>query len=187
MVGPVVQGRIKPVLGKASETGFAPGVLTNLPIQSLEETYLSTSGMSLQIPAINLNMPVLGIPLVNREWDASWLGTNAGWLSGTAFPGMDGNSVILGHVYLANGLPGPMINLDQLKWGDKIIVTNGGEQLIYKVQSVSIVDPNDRSILAHSSEPVLTLVTCKGYDPTTGHYRKRLVVRAELTGVNSLK
>ena len=38
-------------------------------------------------------------------------------LAGTAFPSWNGNSVLAGHVYDANGLPGVFSNLDQLEMG----------------------------------------------------------------------
>ncbi len=162
------------------ETGFAPGVNTRLPLQPLAELYQAYSAMSLQIPALAVNIPIAGIPQSGNSWDITWLGSDAGWLNGTAFPGYDGNSVIVGHVYLANGLPGPMLNLETLKWGDQILVVNGNKTLVYAVTSVAYVRPNDASIFRHSDSPVLTLVTCKGYDETTGHYRWRIVVKAKL-------
>lgn len=73
-----------------------------------------------------------------------------------------------------------MLNLETLKWGDQILVVNGNKTLVYAVTSVAYVRPNDASIFRHSDSPVLTLVTCKGYDETTGHYRWRIVVKAKL-------
>jgi LPXTG-site transpeptidase (sortase) family protein len=134
----------------------------------------------LQIPALSVDIPVVGIPQTASSWDITWLGDSAGWLNGTAFPGYEGNSVLVGHVYLSNGLPGPLLNLETLKWGDQILVQNGNQTLVFAVTSVSLVKPNDASIFKHSDTPVITLVTCKGFDETTGHYRWRIVVKAKL-------
>ncbi|MPN10621.1 hypothetical protein SDC9_157916 [bioreactor metagenome] len=162
------------------ETGFAPGVTTKLPLQPLTEIYQAYSDMTVQIPALTSTVPVVGIPQSGNTWDITWLGENLGWLNGTAFPGSEGNSVLVGHVYLANGLSGPLAALETLKWGDQILIKNGKQTLVYAVTSVNYVKPNDPSIFKHADSPVLTLVTCKGYDEETGHYRWRVVVKAKL-------
>lgn len=104
-------------------------------------------------------------------------------LEGTAFPSWNGNSVLTSHVYLANGLPGPFVNLSRLRWGDQIIVHAYGSQYIYEVRSSRIVGPDDLSVLRHEELPWLTLVTCRQYDEASGAYRYRVVVRAVLLRV----
>lgn len=167
------------------ETGFAPGVITQLPLQPFVNLYQTFGSVSIQIPAIKMAVPLVGIPQMEDSWDITWLGENAGWLNGTAFPGFDGNSVIVGHVYTADGQPGPMNKLETLKWGDQILVQNGNETLVYAVTSVAYVKPNDPSIFKHSDTSVLTLVTCKGYNEETGHYNWRVVVKAKLIETRS--
>lgn len=171
--------------GQAPETGFMPGGETTLPLQPLDLNYQTYSDMWLEIASLGVKMPILGVPLANDHWDTTWLGKNAGWLSGTAFPGMNGNTVMVGHVYLSNGLPGPMVDLEKLKWGDRIVIHDGGELMVYVVYSVSILNPDNRTIMQHETDPVLTLVTCKGYNESTGHYNKRVVVKANLLEVDS--
>jgi LPXTG-site transpeptidase (sortase) family protein len=158
-----------------------------LPIQPADKAYQQYQEVKLNIPVLGINIPLLGVPQVNGAWDATWLGNDAGWLTGTAFPGISGNSVIVGHVYLASGLPGPFVNLESLKWGDKIIVENGSQTLTFVVRSVAILEPDTASIMRHESSSVLTLVTCKGYNELTGHYNKRVVVKAEFVGLTTEK
>lgn len=162
------------------ETGFAPGVTTRIPLQPLADLYQTFGSVSIQIPDIKMDVPLVGIPQMEDSWDITWLGDDAGWLNGTAFPGFDGNSVIVGHVFTADGQPGPMNKLETLQWGDQILVQNGNETLVYAVTSVAYVKPNDPSIFKHSDTSVLTLVTCKGYNEVTGHYNWRVVVKAKL-------
>ena len=98
-------------------------------------------------------------------WNLTWLGQQAGWLQGTAFPTWKGNSAITAHVYDANGEPGPFADLHQLKWGDQIIVNAFGQKYIYEVRSIDAwVDPEDSSAIPPEDYPWLTLITCKGYD-----------------------
>lgn len=164
------------------ETGFAPLRVTLLPPQPLEKQYQSSGVVTLEIPSLGVSADVTGIPFVDGGWDATWLWNQVGWLNGSAFPGWPGNSVIAGHNYLSNGLPGPFANVQSLKWGDQIRVTAYGETMIYEVRSVKVVDPQ-QDILKHEKSSWLTLVTCKSYNETTGTYRWRVVVRAVLVDV----
>jgi LPXTG-site transpeptidase (sortase) family protein len=148
------------------------------------ETYRQTS-LTLEIPSLGVNIPIVGVPLRNGEWDVSWLGRQAGWLEGSAFPSWNGNSVLTSHVYLPNGFPGPFVNLNTLKYGDQVIVHAFGQKYTFEVRTNAIVEPNDTSALKHEDKPWLTLVTCKEYDEKTNTYRKRVVVRAVLVSVTA--
>jgi LPXTG-site transpeptidase (sortase) family protein len=164
------------------ETGFAPGVATDLSHTPPEE-YLSTGDVTLDISSLGIKIPIVGVPLENGTWNVSWLGNQAGWLQGTAFPSWNGNSVLTSHVYLSNGLSGPFVNLNKLKFGDKIIVHAYGQKYTFEVQTNMVVEPNDISAFQHEEKPWLTLVTCKEYDEKMKIYRKRVVVRAVLISV----
>lgn len=161
------------------ETGFAPGVATDLS-HTPRESYLSTGDVLLEIPALGIKIPIVGVPLKNGTWNVSWLGNQAGWLQGTAFPSWNGNSVLTSHVYLSNGLAGPFVNLYKLKFGDKLIVHAYGQKYTFEVQTNAILEPTDLSAFKHEEKPWLTLATCKEYDEKSKAYRKRVVVRAIL-------
>ena len=137
----------------------------------------------LEIPSLGIKTTVVGVPKKDGMWDVSWLGKQAGWLEGTAFPSWSGNSVLTGHVYDANGLPGPFVNLHKLKYGDKIIIHAYGQQYIFSVRTNEVVDPSDLSAFKHEEKAWLTLITCKEYDEKTKTYKKRVVVRAVLVKV----
>jgi len=164
------------------ETGFAPGVVTDLS-HTTHEVYLSTGDVMLEIPALGIKIPVVGVPLKAGAWNVAWLGNQAGWLQGTAFPSWNGNSVLTSHVYLSNGLAGPFVNLNKLRFGDKIIVHAYRQKYTFEVQTNAILEPNDTSVFKHEEKPWLTLVTCKEYDEKSNAYRKRVVVRAVLVSV----
>ena len=163
-------------------TGFAPGVVTDLS-NIPHEVYMSTGDVTLEIPSLGIKIPVVGVLLKNEAWNVSWLGDQAGWLQGTAFPSWNGNSVLTSHVYLSNGLPGPFVNLNKLKFGDKLIIHASGQKYTFEVQTNAVVEPNDTSTFKHEEKPWLTLVTCKEYDEKIKAYRQRVVVRAVLISV----
>jgi LPXTG-site transpeptidase (sortase) family protein len=163
-------------------TGFAPGVITELR-RIPREIYIQTGGLRMEIPALNTNLPIVGVPQRNGDWNVSWLGRQAGWLEGTSFPTWNGNSVITSHVYLSNGMPGPFVDLSKLRYGEKVVIHAYGQKYTFEVRSNEIVDPKDISAFRHEERPWVTLVTCREYDEKTNMYRKRVVVRAVLVGV----
>ena len=167
------------------DTGFAPGRVTSLPPQTSDKRYAYLGGLLLEIPKLNQNLPVVGVPITNSGWDLTWLWDQAGYLTGTAYPGSAGNSVITAHVYLSNGLPGPFVNLGTLRWGDRIILLGGGQRFIYEVRENTRVLPTDITPFRHEENPWLTLITCQDYNWFSNSYRYRTVVRAVLIAVEA--
>ncbi|NLG95986.1 MAG: sortase, partial [Chloroflexi bacterium] len=168
---------------KLPRTGFAPNMASHLPPQPAEKAYQQVGEMRLEIPALGVNVPVVGVPLTDGQWDVTWLGQNAGYLAGTSFPTWQGNAVITAHVYDANGLPGPFVNLKQLKWGDKILLHAFGSVYEYEVRTARRVQPDDLSIMETQKGTWVTLVTCESYDEASDSYRYRFAVQAVLMQV----
>jgi LPXTG-site transpeptidase (sortase) family protein len=179
----VVWNRNTPGTSSLPSTGFAPAVTTILPEQPAESAYLATD-ILLEIPKLKVKMPIVGVPFKDGKWDVTWLDKNAGWLNGTAFPSWDGNSVLTGHVGLANGNPGPFANLGSLAYGDQVIIHVSGQKYIYEVRTSRLVSPSSvSSVIKHEELPWVTLITCKSYNEKTGEYTYRTVVRAVLVKV----
>ncbi|WP_067451899.1 class E sortase [Actinomadura macra] len=101
----------------------------------------------------------------------------AGHYPGTAYPGREGNVVLLGHrtTYLA-----PFGRINELRRGDPIVLSVGRTSYVYKVRGKRIIMPTDRRALeavpfkrgSVANGKYVTLITChpKGSD------RRRLVV-----------
>ncbi|MCC6146446.1 MAG: isopeptide-forming domain-containing fimbrial protein [Anaerolineaceae bacterium] len=160
------------------KTGFAPGRVTPLAAQPPDRAYDQMSGMSLSIPALGVWSQIVGVPYGAEAWDLTWLNGQVGYLEGTAFPTWEGNSGLTAHVYRADGMPGPFINLKNLHWGDRIIIQAFGSKYIYEVREVYWTAPSDLRPLRHEAKPWLTLITCQGYDEKNNSYAWRTVVRA---------
>jgi LPXTG-site transpeptidase (sortase) family protein len=167
-------------------TGFAPGRITHLPITSSIFSYNAMGDLWLEIPSQKVQMNIIGVPLDKGHWDITWLGKNAGYLEGSAYPTFNGNSVLTGHVYLSTGKPGPFENIKDLKYGDEVIIHAFGEKYIYQVQSIDYLRPNEvKKLLEHKETPWLTLLTCYQYNDDTNTYRLRVAVRAELVSFDT--
>jgi LPXTG-site transpeptidase (sortase) family protein len=161
------------------KTGFAPGVVTAVDSLAIENAYTDLGSLWLEIPRLDVNAVITGIPVSGDGWDVSWLGNKAGWLEGTSFPTHTGNSALSAHAYDANGQPGIFSALASLKWGDEVIV-HYGMDYVYEVRKVNeYVRPDAIDlVLQHEDYPWLTLITCRGYDAESNSYAWRVVVQA---------
>jgi LPXTG-site transpeptidase (sortase) family protein len=164
-------------------TGFAPGIITDLPQQPENYSYQNLDGIWLEIPGLGVSVPLVGIPLNEAGWDLTWLGNQAGYLEGTAYPSYTGNTAITAHAYLSNGKPGPFANLYNLRWGQKVILHAYGYRYVYEVRRVREVKPDDTSALRHEDRAWLSLLTCRYFNEKTGQYGARSLVQAVLVDV----
>jgi len=164
-------------------TGFAPGMVTNLPAQPASMVYASTD-LWLEIPSLNIKMSIVGVPKTNEGWNVSWLNHDAGWLNGSAFPTWNGNSVITGHVWDAFNRPGPFVNLKNLRYGDQIKIHAFGQVYTYEIrESKAILPTSISTVFKHEENSWITLVTCEDYKESTQTYLYRRMVRAVLVSV----
>lgn len=178
-LSPTFTPTITPNVLQLPDSGFIPNHNTILPVQPADKTYADMGDLWLEIPRLEVNLPIIGVPQTESGWDVSWLGDQAGWLNGTAFPTHAGNSVLTAHVYNNRGKPGPFVNLSKLQWGDQIIIHAYGQEYVYEVQESELVAPqNVSSVISHEEYPWLTLITCGDYDINSNSYRYRVVVRA---------
>ena len=65
-------------------TGFAPDRVTELPAQTV--SYAALGDLWLEIPSLNVKTSIVGVPQTGDTWDVTWLGSQAGWLAGSAYP-----------------------------------------------------------------------------------------------------
>ncbi len=166
-------------------TGFAPNRITSLPEQPAAKGYQNLGSTWLEIPLLNVALPIVGVPLGDEGWDLTWLGGQAGYLEGTAYPTLPGNTAITAHVYLPNGQPGPFVNLHTLMWGDELIIHANGQRYLYEIRTQRKVWPDDLSIIKHEAYDWVTLITCQGYDEVADSYDYRIAVRAILLDVRA--
>ena len=120
---------------------------------------------ALSIPRVHLSAMVL------HGSDAQTLRRGPGHLEHTAFPGQSGNTVIAGH---RDTFFWPLRNITL---GDDVFLDTPEGQFRYQVTSVRVVHPSDISVLAPTSEAVLTLITCYPFW-IVGNAPDRFVVRA---------
>jgi len=162
------------------ETGFPQGQLTRLDPNLGVKPQGMVDHFELQIPSLGRSMSMVNIPRTESGWDLTWLEGQAGFLDGTAYPTWSGNTVLTGHAFLADGMPGPFVNLDELGWGDQIIIDNDAATYVYEVRERYFVTPEDISGFKDEDIDWLTLITCYQYDEEQQKFLWRTVVRAVL-------
>ena len=158
-------------------SSFPPGSTSHVPepyrnrVQPVTPIAIPTPGPQsatrIVIPAINVDMPVVE----GDGWEE--LKKGVGRHINSANPGERGNMVLSGH----NDVFGEVFRyLENLDLEDEIIVYAGVQPYHYRVKAKRIVEPTDVSVMAPTSEPSLTLITCYPYLVDT----HRLVVIAQL-------
>jgi sortase A len=118
----------------------------------------------MEIPRLNVSAVVF------EGTDEPVLSQGVGHLTGSAFPGQEGNVVLAGHrdsFFRA---------LRNIKGGDLVKVTTQLGSRTYRVQTTEIIPPTQISVLDPTSQPTLTLVTCYPFY-FVGHAPKRFIVR----------
>ncbi|HEY71624.1 MAG TPA: sortase [Anaerolineae bacterium] len=167
------------------DTGFHPGVISSLPTQPDERAFSRYGEIWLAIPRLGIEVPIVGVPRVNGEWDVRWLGNQAGYLEGTAFPTWPGNTAITAHVWSANNSPGPFVDLKRLRYGDRLQIRAWGQVYTYEVRESYLASPGSLSPLRHEQYDWVSLITCERYSHLADNYVFRRIVRAVLLDVSS--
>jgi sortase A len=119
-----------------------------------------------------LSIPRLKISaLVEEGVDETTLARAVGHIPGTALPGELGNIGIAGHRDTF------FQQLKDLKPHDEIDFTTHSGSYHYTVESLTVVDPNDVSVLESTGSKILTIVTCFPFH-YIGNAPRRFIVHA---------
>jgi len=121
-----------------------------------------------------IEIPRLGLSVVLVEGVRRRdLRVAVGHIPGTALPNEVGNVGIAGHrdTYFRE--------LRRIRPGDLVIVSTSAGSTAYSVESTRVVKPSNIGVLAASTQPVLTLVTCYPFN-YIGSAPERFIVRARV-------
>ncbi|MBL6980715.1 MAG: sortase [Anaerolineales bacterium] len=165
------------------DTGFPPGRAKNIYSKANQKPHHLADEFRMMISSLNIDLPLVGIPRTENGWNLTWLAEEIGFLDGTAYPTWPGNTVLTGHAYLSNGKPGPFVNLDQLNWGDKIIIKSENADYVYEVRERYYAALDSSDVFQNEQYDWITLITCYHYDEESGKYLWRVVVRAVIVDV----
>jgi len=123
-------------------------------------------------PLAVMRIPNLDIEAAVLPDSTDWaLNRGLGWIEGTARPGDPGNVGVAGH------RDGFFRGLKDIASGDTIELELPGRVEQYRVSGITIVKPEDVSVLEPTPEPTLTLVTCYPFY-FVGSAPERFIVKA---------
>jgi sortase A len=120
----------------------------------------------LVITRIRLNVMVV------EGTDDKNLNRAAGHVIGTALPGESGNIAISGH---RDTFFRPLRNLRK---NDDILLEAAAATFRYRVESMTVMTPEDTEVLSGTSDDTLTLITCYPFD-FVGSAPNRFIIRAK--------
>jgi sortase (surface protein transpeptidase) len=192
---PSTGGRRPGPVTVAASTVTAPATETAVATPAPPPTPLpaGVAPVELRIDSVGVDAPIeLGAVTDGAMQDPSgpWV---VSWYDALGTLGQGGNVVLAGHVDYYNagqdGTPGPAVfwNVRDLPAGELIrVVGEDGQSYAYAVQwtqayAAAELTPDviQHEIVGDTGQETLTLITCGGdFDPATGEYLQRWVVRA---------
>lgn len=151
--------------GQQSEDGEKPS--NTLQASKLQRKSGDIIGI-LSIPKIDLSVAIgEGVAYKTLKYCV-------GHFSDTAMPGENGNLCIVGHRSYSYG---EFFNrLDEIEAGDKIKIESDGQVFSYKVTDITVVKPEEVSVLDQTKDAEITLITCTPIRIAT----HRLIIRGVL-------
>ncbi|MCA9941436.1 MAG: class D sortase [Anaerolineales bacterium] len=168
-------GHKPPIEGRPPEQGEAGTIPDHLLpiINAYVPPPIPTPGPEqarrIQIPTLNIDKPIVQ----GDDWEQ--LKKGVGQHIGSTQPGQTGNLVLSAH----NDIYGEIFrHLDKLKRGDEIIISTERQSYRYIVRQIDVVLPTDVSVMAATTYPSVTLISCYPYLVND----KRIVVYADLAG-----
>jgi len=147
--------------------------------------------ITLQIPAIGVDSAIEDALITpDGRMDVPAGTVDVAWFALGPQPGQVGSSVIGGHYGIENGVPFVFYDLNKLKVGDKIYVTNDeNDTFEFIVKSIASFNRNaDATTVFTSTDNLahLNLITCEGvWNEVDGNYPDRLVVFTNLVSSNA--
>ena len=159
-------------------TGFSASHMTKLPARPQGLNY-SPTGLTLQIPELNVSESITIVPENNGEYPVEWLGSEIGLLEQSSLPGK-GISVLTGHNHLNTTEAGPFLFIRELEEGDRMMILGKRSRMqSYQVYgNYKIAADGFESIASDIRDNSLVLITCED-ESVDGGYLNRRVILAE--------
>lgn len=158
-------------------TGFStnhPEPLRDLP----EDLHYDPSGLTLQIPMLDVSETIVTVPFRNGEYPVEWLGSNIGLPEEFTLPG-SGASVLVAHNHLNTAEAGPFALLATLPEDAKLFITDGRGNLIsfsvFANVKIAADDMTAAESLSSACENSLLLITCEDEKPEGGYASRRII------------
>jgi sortase A len=143
--------------------------VTEVTKASDTDSVVTTAGT---LPLGKIEIPSIGLTATVQEGTGPRvLRLGIGHIEGTSLLGQSGNIGLAGHRDTF------FRNLRRIQEGDEITITTLSGSFLYRVDLISIIEPDNSQVLRYSGKDTLTLVTCYPFI-FVGPAPKRFIVHA---------
>ena len=159
----------------------ATGITAEVIFPKSADLKYQKTGLTIEIPSVSSAAEIVEVPLTDKEYPVTRLGSFAGLLQGFSFPG-EGTSMIVGHNHLDQQKAGPFAMLKSVGIGDRIFVRSEEREKVdifsvFANERISKTDIAALGSIAASGENVLILMTCED-ERIDGGYENRRILAA---------
>ena len=153
-------------------------------VEQNENNQAKSYPVKINIKSIGINAPIESVGILNGAMAVPTFAHNVGWYSLGTKPGDVGSAVLAGHVNWKNGEDAVFTNLEDVKIGDVINITdNYGKVVNFAVTDIqSFPIYKDTTEIFSNSDGIvrLNLITCNGtWNDWLDTHNSRLVVFTE--------
>ncbi|SEE31074.1 Sortase family protein [Arthrobacter alpinus] len=193
---PAAQSTGSPPAAPSAATKAPPSSISTIPVPAPTqaappkiqgEILQESAPVTLSIPdiAVTTNLMALGRDAKGEaEVPPGDAGSPAGWYKYSPTPGELGPSVILGHVNTTTIAEGVFYRLHELTPGETFSVTRAdGSVAVFAVDRSEVFKKDAFPTLAvygNTQRAEIRLITCGGYEPSTGEFTENTVVYGHL-------
>lgn len=149
--------------------------------------------VSLQAPDVGINISLVALGQAadgSMEIPGVKQGDPGGWYKYSPTPGQLGPSVILGHVNTESSNIGIFYRLHEMKPGQQFSIVRADNTVaVFEVDKLTEVVKATfptLDIYGNTDRAEIRLITCGGYDPASGDFKKNTVVFGHLISSHAL-
>jgi LPXTG-site transpeptidase (sortase) family protein len=139
--------------------------------------------MILEIPSLDVLSEIVEVPVLDNEYQVTWLGDSVGLLEGSALPGT-GTSILAAHNHLNNTEIGPFALLSTMEEGERIFIRDKNNDLqifiVYANVKVSETDFEAVDQIAEAFGNTLIMITCEDETVSGGYANRRIVAARKI-------
>lgn len=133
---------------------YAPSAL---PTPEIHEIARLASPTSIEIPKIQIYLPLIPSKIENGKWETTTAGVS--YLVSSPIPGQLGNSILYGHNWTSI-----LGKLPQVRPGDEIIIRYDNQtSKTFVIDTTAVISPTQIGILDQTDDRRITIYTCTGF------------------------
>ncbi len=140
-------------------------------------------GMILELPTLDVLSKIVVVPVLDNEYEVTWLGNDVGMLEGSAKPGQ-GTVILATHNHLNDVQAGPFAMLSYLKEGEQVFIRDKRNNILrYSVYAnVKVAETDFETVdrIAEAFDNTLIMITCEDETLSGGYASRRIVAAKKL-------